>query len=377
MESRDIAPRRLAAQHLTGPGLPDLAAVVAHLGAVQAQEFGHACWNLAQRCATDLDDVAVHAAFDAGTVLRTHALRPTWHFLAPEDIRWVQNRTAPRVKALTAYYERRAGIDDELVARAMRVFEATLRGGKAATRAELSTALAGRGLALSASQVGHLLMRAELDCLLVSGPVRGRASTHMLLDERVPDPGRKLDGDEALAELVRRYFASHGPATVTDFCWWSSLTTAQARTGLALLDDQLAIATIDDVPYHFSPDASAHASGPGGHVLGAYDEYWVAYTKSRAMTNPAGMVPVLPGATAAVNVLVMDGLLVGYWRRTQTRSGIAITVHLGRNLTRAERAALTVAFGRYGTYWGTPIELSWVAPGEIRFAHDADPETLR
>ncbi|HSQ32068.1 MAG TPA: crosslink repair DNA glycosylase YcaQ family protein [Gemmatimonadaceae bacterium] len=86
--------RRLAGQHLTAAGLPGVVDVVRSLGAVQAQDYAGAKWAIAQR-ARDATDAVVERLFNDGRILRTHVLRPTWHFVLPEDIRWMR-RTSMR-----------------------------------------------------------------------------------------------------------------------------------------------------------------------------------------------------------------------------------------------------------------------------------------
>ena len=287
MDRLEVAHRRLHNQHLSGPPLPDPAAVVRHLGASQAQEYAMAKWSLGQRSA-GADDAAVQAALDAGTILRTHALRPTWHFVAPEDVRWIQALTGPRVRQISRYYERRSGIDDDLVARATAVMAGALRGGNHLTRPSCRTRWRVAGIEATGNRLAYLVMAAELAAVIVNGVLRGKQHTYALLDERVP-PTPALDPDEALAELTRRYFTSHGPATVKDFAWWSSLTLTQIRRGLALVGDALVSDEVDGRTYWFAP-AAAPPPGPvaTAHVLQGYDEYGVAYTREPARCNMAG-----------------------------------------------------------------------------------------
>ena len=185
MDRLEVAHRRLHNQHLSGPPLPDPAAVVRHLGASQAQEYAMAKWSLGQRSA-GADDVAVQAALDAGTILRTHVLRPTWHFVAPEDVRWMLALTGPRVRQMSRYYERQSGIDDDLVDRATALLADALRGGNHLTRPQLQEALAQGGIEASGIRLAYLIMAAELAAVVVSGVLRGKQRTYALLDERVP-----------------------------------------------------------------------------------------------------------------------------------------------------------------------------------------------
>ncbi len=215
----DFGHRRLHNQLLIQHPFDQPNEVVAWLGAVQAQEYGHAKWALGMRLpgATDVD---VERAIAEGSILRTHVMRPTWHFVTSADIRWMLELTGPRVHALNAYYYRQQGLDDALFARSNAVLAKALAGGNYLTRPELQAALAGAGIVADGGlRASYLMMRAELDMLICSGPRRGKQFTYALLDERAP-AASSLPRDEALAELTRRYFTSHGPATLKDFAWW-------------------------------------------------------------------------------------------------------------------------------------------------------------
>ncbi len=231
MTQADLTHWRLRNQHLSAPTLTDPAALVGWLGAVQAQDYGMALWAVGQRL-IGATESAIQQAFDDGAILRTHVLRPTWHFVMPADIRWLLDLTAPRVRALLAYGDRQNGLDETVLAHAAAVIEAALRGGQHLTRSELGAVFAAAGIALGGTQrLAHLLMHAELDGLICSGVRRGKQPTYALLAQRAPD-AKTLSREEALAELTRRYFSGHAPATLKDFAWWSGLTVADCKQGL-------------------------------------------------------------------------------------------------------------------------------------------------
>ncbi|MET0788464.1 MAG: winged helix DNA-binding domain-containing protein [Cellulomonas sp.] len=356
MDRLEAAHRRLHAQHLSGPPLPDPAAVVRHLGAVQAQEFAMAKWSLGQRSA-GADDAAVQVALDAGTVLRTHALRPTWHFVAPQDLRWVQALTGPRVRQLSRYYERQSGIDDVLVDRATAAMTDALAGGHHLTRRELAAALAAAGIDAEGVRLAYLVMAAELSSAIVSGVRRGTQQTYALVDERVP-PSPVLEPDEALGELTRRYFVGHGPATAKDFAWWSSLTLAQVRRGLAIVGDELTSADVDGLTCWFTPsDPPVRDPSPTAHVLQGYDEYGVAYTESRRVLNVADRVLAPANANQVIQPLVLDSQGIGWWRRVLGPDALTAELHLAAPVSGAELVALRAAFDRLAAFVGTPVRV--------------------
>ncbi len=198
----DIAFRRLQAQRLTGPPCRSAVNVVRWLGAVQAQDYGGVKWALAQRT-HETTDAEMDRLFDEGAILRTHVMRSTWHFVLPEDIRWLLELTTPRLRGGLAARRRQLDIDEGLIAHARAAFAAALAGGRSLTRTELGEVLRAAGIAAVGQRLPHLLMTAELDGLLVSGPRREKQFTYALLEERVP-VAPALDRVAALVELTRR-----------------------------------------------------------------------------------------------------------------------------------------------------------------------------
>ena len=349
----DLIRRRLVNQKLTRSSLRKPADVVAWLGAVQAQDYAGARWALGQR-APGLTDAAVEAAFDEGAILRTHFMRPTWHFVTPADIRWMVALTAPRVHAVSAFYYRKSGLDRDVFKRSRRALEGALQGGKHLTRDELASVLRRARIPSDGLRRSYLMMQAELDQVICSGARRGKQFTYALFDERVPT-APVLKRDEALAELTRRYFTSHGPATVRDFVWWSGLTVRDAKAGLDMLGPTLVREVVGELTYWFGSSGSvARPASPSAHLLPNYDEYLIAY-KDRGQVVPAS------GSEAALSIphhLIVDGKLTGGWRRTLDARSLRVEVHAYRRLTAAESRALSAAVSRYEAFMNMKVTLS-------------------
>ncbi len=326
--------------------------MVSWLGAMQAQDYAGAKWGIGLR-AIAADDRAVERAFNEGAILRTHMMRPTWHFVAPADIRWIQKLTGPRVQSLNALYYRKAGLDAPALRRGMKVLERSLRKLNFLTREALGHALEGAGLPLQGQSLAYLMMYAELEGVVCSGPREGKQFTYALLEERVaPVPG--ISRDEALAELVRRYFTSHGPATFKDFAWWSGLTARDAAAGVAMIGHSLVHTTIDGLTYWFAPGPVATApASPAVFLLPVYDEFGIAYRDRRLLSSVPRPQHIAERDVFA-HLLVIDRELAGRWRRqVQARSAV-IDVQPFRSLTRAEIRRVEAAVGRYGTFVGLP-----------------------
>ena len=353
-----IAQQRLQNQRLVGIPFEEPAATVRWLGAVQAQDYHGAKWGLALRT-RGVDSAALDRAFNAGEILRTHVMRPTWHFVAPEDLRWLLDLTSPRVHAVNAYMYRKLELDDEIFQRAHALFRAALAGGHALTRQELAAVLQAHGIAARGQRLAYIVMHAELDGLLCSGALRGKQHTYALLEERVlPVPA--MGREEALATLARRYFTSHGPATVHDFAWWSGLTVADARAGLARVAGELEYLSVEGKPYWAArPVVRAQVAEPVVHLLPNYDEHVVAYRDHGPSLDPLAR-DVLPSRTYGpldAHLIARNGVLVGGWRRTLHRTRVVVKLDLLVDLTAAEQAAIHQAAADYGRFIGLPIAL--------------------
>ncbi len=356
MTRADLIRHRLRNQKLFRTNLTMPAAVVSWLGAVQAQDYSGAKWALALR-AKPLTDEDVDRAFNDGAILRTHVLRPTWHFVAPADIRWILTLSAPRVHAVNAYYYRQQELDPPTLTRARGVVERALEGGKALTREELASSLERARIPASGMRLAYVVMHNELERVICSGPRRGKQFTYMLLEERVA-PAPVLTREETLAALASRYFASHGPATVRDYVWWSGLTVRDAKAGIALAKPTLERETIDDLTVWFVPSrVPAARPSPAIDLLPNYDEYGIAY-KDRAVI--AG-VPRPRGRTDAdeyPHLLTVDGQFVGRWRRTLSSRSVLLAVEPYRPLTKDEDRALSAESARFGRFLDLPATLS-------------------
>jgi hypothetical protein len=364
MANTTISSRRLAAQRLTGARCATAAEVVSWLGAVQAQDYPGARWSLGLRM-RDASDGALDAALDAGTILRTHVMRPTWHFVAPADIRWLQGLTAPRVHAANATMYRRFELDDELFARSNAIIVRALESASYLTRDELQTALTEGGIVADGVRLLYIFMRAELDALICSGPRRGKQPTYALLDRRAPD-APVLPYDEALAELTRRYYTGHGPATARDFAWWSGLTLAGAREGLQMAAAHLAHEDVDGQTYWFAADApepaelpAASDTSPGAYLLPTYDEYLVGFANFDIARRGGQERDESRLFTATILIDDATAEIAGNWRRTFRGKRVVLEIVPFASLDAARRAAVLAAANRYGDFLGMPVDLVW------------------
>jgi hypothetical protein len=345
-------------QRLTGAGFARPEDAVGWLGAVQAQDYGPAKWAVGARVRGGRDD-SVEEAFAAGRILRTHVLRPTWHFVLPADIRWLLTATAPRVQARCAYRYRQLDLDAATLRRGDAALAEALRGGATLTRAEASVALTAAGIAVDGQRLPYLLMHAELEAVICSGPRKGKQHTWALLEERAPG-GRDLPLDEALGELARRYFTGHGPATAKDLATWASLTLVEVRAAVAAAGPALRREGRAGVAFWAAAGEATRAPAlrsPVVRLVQGFDEYIMGYTETKSVIAPAGRPWSPADRPLASLVILVDGRIAGHWRRTIKQNEVVIEARLYEPFDDAQMTALEAETARYGTFLGLPAKV--------------------
>jgi hypothetical protein len=354
MRTPDLAFQRLHAQHLLKPDFDSPADVVRWFGAVQAQDFLASLYAIGLRMRRGTE-AAAEEAIASKSIVRTWPMRGTIHFVPPQDARWMLKLLARRGISSNGAMYRRLGLTEAVFARAHEVVAGALRGGKQLTRAEIYGVLEGSGVRTAGEQRGlHILGYLAREALICFGPRRGKQHTFTLLEEWIPG-GRQLKDDEALAELARRYFASHGPATSRDFAWWSGLTIKDARAALDAVRTGLYAQSADGQEYWsgFDPKSLAPTIGQAC-LLPAFDELTVGYKDRSALL---GRAPFAAAGLALGPSIIVDGRIVGSWKRIRRRDSVRVDFQLFAALTRRQRAALEDAAKQYGTFVGLPVTM--------------------
>jgi hypothetical protein len=343
---------RLHNQQLTSPRNRTPAGVVRSLVAMQAQEFAMAKWAIALRMRSAVVEPDVQRAFDAGRILRTHVLRPTWHFVAPADIRWLLALTAPRVHAANAYMARRLDLDAGLFRRGATAIVGALRDEGHLTRDALQAVLKKSGIAAAGPRLAYLLMHSELEGRICSGPRVGKQFTYALLERRAPH-AKELGRDAALAELSRRYFASRGPATARDFACWSGLTLTQAREGIETLGRMFRREAIDGREYWLArPRAAPRPASGATFLMPDYDEYGMGYEDRSALLPEAPRWRRRAIVLDFNRMIVVDGKIAGSWRWKSASGAAAIETSYRLRPTPSQKDAVNRAIARYARYAG-------------------------
>lgn len=351
MNTRQLLQLRLINQQIAGTPFTKPAEIVSWLGAMQSQEYAMAKWAIALRL-PGCTNQQVEDAFNKGEILRTHVLRPTWHFVTPADIRWMLKLTAPRVHALNAYYYRQRGMDEKLFRRCHKILEKTLQGGKHLTRTELQEALAKAKIVLDGERIATVTMHAELEGLICSGPRKAKQFTYALIDERVPST-KPLDRDQALSKLFKQYFITRGPAMLQDFCWWSGLTMKDAKDGVEMLGKELRKEIIDDKEYWVMADQQVEKVSLNKpyatFLMPDYDEYGIAYKDRSALRDN------YDGRSRTENpvfnrMIVVDGTIVGSWKAKAAKKGVEVETVFFHEMSKAKMKAVANAVKRYKAF---------------------------
>jgi hypothetical protein len=354
MTRSDIARLRLHNQRIAYAMLEKPVDVVAWLGAVQGQDYLGALWAVGLRMRNAVEANVERALADR-TIIRTWPMRGTLHFVAAADIRWMLELLTPRVVAnIRRYLLREFDLDEGAFARSKDLFARALQGGKQLTRNAMYDVLEAGGV--SASQCGrHILTLLAQDGFICFGAREGKQQTFALLDEWAPK-ARRMARDESLAEIAKRYFTGHGPATLQDFVWWSGLTTADATAGLEMAKRSLVQENINGQNYWLASSMPATKdSAPTAHLLPAYDEYTVAYKDRSAALNPKYANLPNYGYGIFNPTIVVDGQVVGTWKRELKQDRLVITPSPFTKLKRAEAGAIAEAVDRYGKYLGASL----------------------
>lgn len=357
MNSNTIVKQRLQNQAITGTRFTTPGEVVAWLGAVQAQDYLGSLWAIGLRMQQSTE-AAIEEAIAARTIVRTWPMRGTLHFVAAVDARWMLTLLTPRVIARSAGRFRQLGLSDADIDRSREVCIAVLQGGRQLTRNALYQKLEAAGISTAGQRGVHIIGRLAHEGLLCFGNREGKQHTFALLDEWIP-PARQMERDEALAELTRRYFAGHGPATAQDFMWWSGLTAAEVNEGLALVKQQLAQEKIGGKIYWFSPDAPIAETGSSEvHLLPGFDEYLVGYKYRSAVLGTHDWQLVNPGNNGMLSpTIIVDGQVAGTWKRTFKNRAAVITPLPFTGLSAEEAEALEQAAQRYGRFLGLQVSI--------------------
>jgi hypothetical protein len=365
MQPREVIQRRLTSQGLLDSRFEAVEDVMEWMVAVQAQERAIVPWSLGQRT-REAVEADVREALRNGSILRTHLLRPTWHYISNADIGWLLDLAAPRVHGLNGPYYRKLELDPSLLVTCSDLLARALEGHRHHTRVDLQKVLEANGVFINGIRLSYILMYAELEKVVCSGAPRGKHHTYAVFDERVV-ARRSLSNDEALAELTLRFFRSRGPATLRDYCLWSSLTVRQAKRGLDQVEDSLESREMDGLICWMASDFGAVATSRHQvHFLQGYDEYFVSYGETRGIHAAPDLSPSpSSGDRPFLHVVVLDGQVVGRWQRRMRKNDVTLEVQISPRLARTRASSFRTAAARYQAFLDMPVQVEYVASATV------------
>jgi hypothetical protein len=354
MTHQEISHYRLASQKLykTTQCLPQ--EIVQHLGAMQAQDYAMAKWAIGSRC--DSSEKEIEEAINSAQIIRTHILRPTWHFVAADDIYWMLDLSAPQVKRFTTSAAKKYGFDAKKLDQANIQIEKLLSGNNHLTREEIMQELNIKKSSSEDFLSAAIMMNAELDGLVCNGKMKGKQITYALLEERVSKPKSKLTKEEGLAKLAQLYFESHGPATLLDFSWWSGFPPTTCKLAINAIELQLNSVEIENQKYWFGNDISTDYNfRESVHFLPAFDEILISYKtreasillehQSKAFTNNGIFKPII----------LENGKVIGIWKRTIKKDHAKIETQFFQETESYKKAILFEGIKAFENYLETKI----------------------
>ncbi|PXY44439.1 winged helix DNA-binding domain-containing protein [Flavobacterium hydrophilum] len=355
MTHHEISNHRLVAQKLDKTSHNSPEEIVKHLGAMQAQDYAMAKWTIGSRC--DSTEREIEEAINSGKIIRTHILRPTWHLVSSEDIYWMLDVSGPQVKRIILAETKKYGCDEKEFDKINSAIEKILAGNNHLTREEIIQELNVKKFSgdYKLSPV-LIMMYAELDGLVCNGKMKGKQMTYSLLEERVPKPQSKLTKEEGLAKLAKRYFESHGPATLLDFSWWSGFPVTICKNIINAIELQLNHFTVDNQVYWFGKEyAVDNKFDESVHFIAAFDEILISYKTREVSILPEHQPKAFTKNGIFKPVILENGKVIGTWKRTVKKDHTKIETDFFNETESHKKAVLFEGIKSFENYLETKV----------------------
>lgn len=342
---------RIAGHQLASPEFDTPGDLVSWMGAVQAQEYSMVKWAVGLRLKSATLRT-IDEALERGEIVRTHVMRPTWHLVAGEDIRWMLDLSGQRIKKAMESWAKGGGMEipESLYVKCNKLMEKILEGNKSLTKQEIGEALEQAGMAMDNSYVTHLMARAETEGILCSGADRNGKPTYALLEEHVA-PARELHREEALARLAIHYFRSHSPASLNDFTWWSGLSVTEAKQAVGLIDAELIRETFASLELFVHQSFSRQAKADDVlHFLPSYDEYLISYKERTTVMDLQHHSKAFNSWGIFYPVILHNGRIVGNWTKSVKKGAVTINTSFFEPDRCPDEGAIRAAEERYRAF---------------------------
>lgn len=349
MDKATLLTLRLANQQLISTRFTTPKDIVSYMGAMQAQDFNMAKWAIGVRI-RGIKDLQVEEAVNKGDIIRTHIMRPTWHFVSRDDICWIMGLSTPRVKIAVRSYDKYTGLTDEIVVKTNLLISKILEKESNLTRQELGVRLKEHNIDVDTHHLNHIMYHAELDGIVCSGIVKEKKQTYRLLEEIAPQK-ESLSKDEALYRLANKYFGSHGPATLQDFIWWSGLTTSDAKRSLELIRSEFIFEPVNDQIYIFHNSSLPHVFDEDIiHLMPAFDELFVSYKDRKEIVAKEHHKKVIVSNGVFKPAVFYNGEIIGIWNRVVKKNKIVSEVVCFSEQSSSKKKLLDKAIADFAAY---------------------------
>lgn len=356
MTLKDIAHIRLINQQIAAKTYQNPKSILNYMGAMQAQDYHMAKWAIGSRIHKSTNK-QIEDAINKGEIIRTHVLRPTWHFVSSDNIHWMLQLTAPQIKSTLKSRHKELELTDTILTKSNTIIEKALMGNKHLTREELKDTLTKTKIATDNNRLSHLLFWAELNSLICSGVIKENKQTYALLEERIPKT-KKYGREESLKKLAHLYFSSHGPATLHDFVWWSGLSVTEARLALEMIKHNCVSQTIDAKTYWFLKNSSVPSQESSSvYLLPAFDEFIISYRDRSATLTIADHNKAVSNNGIFRPTIVINGSVTGLWKRTEKKEKLLIETAFFRAHTKAEKNLIEEAAETIGQFLSKEVEV--------------------
>lgn len=295
------------------------------MGAIQAQESTMSKWAVGVRLKSGTLS-KVEKALEKGEILRTHVMRPTWHLVAAQDIRWMLKLSARRILSAVDSYSKGRGLElsEALFTQSNELMHQILTGNKSLTRQEIAEEFNRAGVCADEHRINYFLTRAELEGIVCSGVEKKGKFTYALLEERAPAVP-EITKDESLARLATNYFRSHSPATLQDFVWWSGLTMTEAKQAIYLIGSNLISEIAEDQTFYIHESCRIEKRmATSVHLLPSFDEYLISYKKRTDVLPLEHHPKAFNNFGTFYPVILHQGKVVGNWKKTITKKEVRI-----------------------------------------------------
>ncbi|MDR2036652.1 MAG: winged helix DNA-binding domain-containing protein [Bacteroidales bacterium] len=340
---------RMLSQQLAQPLFDHPRELVSWMGAIQAQDCIMSKWAVGIRLKSGSLS-QVEKALESGEIIRTHVLRPTWHMVVAEDVRWMLQLTGKRIKSACLSWGKNFGIDEPIYSKSYKQLEKILKNNRHLTRLEIGEELSSSGTIADKSQLNCVLSLAETDGLICNGIEKNKKHTYALMDERVP-PAKKLYKDEALAMLAQKYFRSHSPASLQDFTWWSGLTITEAKHAIKLIETELVTDRFDSENFYLHESYTQANEVDGAlHLLPPYDEFLISYKERVHVLEKKHYPKAFTSYGIFYPVILQNGKIIGNWKKTTKKNLISIETSFFDKQSKTGRKHIKPAEERYKSF---------------------------